>query len=148
MLRSPRALDRALAPALVGLCRQSEDAFNPSGAAHLASSQRTTLDRYAHILADRARSAALPGQEQALHDHVLARSLQLLDWWSSAAKEAVSKGIPLSYDNKKNGGDRLLREALDPDLMDLPLSRRAFRAGRSMRDVEASVDLKVSDAFD
>ena len=145
---SPRALDRALAPALVGLCRQSEDAFNPSGAAHLADLKRTTLDKYAHILADRARSAALPGQEQALHDHVLARSLQLLDWWSSAAKEAVSKGIPLSYDNKKNGGDRLLREALDPDLMDLPLSRRAFRAGRSMRDVEASVDLKVSDAFD
>jgi hypothetical protein len=145
---APRALDRALAPALVGLVRQAEDAFNPSGAADKVITERAKLDRYAELIADRARSAAAPGEEQALHDQVLARSRRLLDWWVGAAQDARGKGLPLSYDNNKGGGDRLLREVLDPDLTALPLERRAFRAGRSMRDVEPPVDLYLHEIED
>ena len=138
---APRALDRALAPALVGLVRQSEDAFNPSNAADKVLTSRAKLDRYAEVLAQRARSAAAPGEEQALHDQVLARAKRLLDWWQGAAQAARDKGLQFQYDNNKDGGDRLLREVLDPDLAALPIERRAFRAGRSMRDVEPPVDL-------
>jgi hypothetical protein len=145
---APRALDRALAPALVGLVRQAEDGLNPSNRADRVFSDRAKLDRYAELLAQRARSAAVPGQEQALHDHVLARAKRLLDWWFEAAKDARGKGLLLSYDSKREGGDRLLREVLDPDLAALPLERRAFRAGRSMRDVEPPVDLYVQEIAD
>jgi len=145
---APRALDRALAPALVGLVRQAEDAFNPSGAADKVIAERARLDRYAELIADRARSSAAIGEEQTLHDQVLARSKRLLDWWMGAAQDARNKGLPLSYDSNKGGGDRLLREVLDPDLAALPLERRAFRAGRSMRDVEPPVDLYLNEIED
>jgi hypothetical protein len=142
---SPRALDRALAPALVGLCRHAEDAFNPSTAAGKILTQRAKLDQYAEMLADRARSAAMHGEEQALHDHVLSRAKRLLDWWYDAAKDASGKGLAFSYDSAKGAGDRLLRDVLDPDLAALPIERKAFRAGRSMRDVEAPVDLYIQE---
>jgi hypothetical protein len=145
---APRALDRALAPALVGLVRQAEDAFNPSGAADKVIAERARLDRYAELIADRARSAAAPGEEQALHDQVLARSRRLLDWWVGAAQDARGKGLPFQYESNKPGVDRLLRDVLDPDLVALPLERRAFRAGRSMRDVELPVDLYLHEIED
>ena len=86
--------------------------------------------------------------EGQLSGPVLARSRRLLDWWAGAAQDARGKGLPLSYDNNKGGGDRLLREVLDPDLAALPLERRAFRAGRSMRDVEPPVDLYLHEIED
>jgi hypothetical protein len=145
---APRALDRALAPALVGLVRQAEDAFNPSGAADMVIAERAKLDRYANLIADRARSAAAPGEEQVLHDQVLARARRLLDWWAGAAQDARGKGLPFQYESSKSGIDRLLRDPLDPDLVALPLERRAFRAGRSMRDVEPPVDLYLHEIAD
>ena len=145
---APRALDRALAPALIGLCRHAEDAFNASNAAGKVLGDRAKLDQYAEMLADRARSAAMQGEEQALHDHVLARAKRLLDWWYDAAKDANGKGLTFSYDNARGGGDRLLRDVLDPDLAAMPLERRAFRASRSMRDVEAPVDIYVQEIAD
>jgi hypothetical protein len=42
----------------------------------------------------------------------------------------------------------LLREVLDPDLVALPVERKAFRAGRSMRDVEPPVDLYIHEIQD
>jgi hypothetical protein len=90
----------------------------------------------------------MQGEEDALHDHVLARAKRLLDWWHDAATDASKKGLAFSYDNARGGGDRLLRDVLDPDLAALPKERRAFRAGRSMRDVEAPVDLKIKEIAD
>jgi hypothetical protein len=145
---APRALDRALAPALVGLVRQAEESFNPSSAADKVITDRARLDRYAEELARRARSSAAPGEEQALHDQVLARAKRLLDWWQGAAQDARGKGLAFQYDNKRDGGDRLLREVLDPDLVALPIERKAFRAGRSMRDVEPPVDLYIHEIQD
>jgi hypothetical protein len=142
---APRALDRAFAAALVGLCRHAIDGFNPSLAADKALAERKTLDQFAEMLATRARAAAPRGEEQAIHDEVLARGKRLLDWWSSAAKDARGNGLTLSYENSNSGVDRLLREPLDPDLAALPPERRAFRASRSMRDVEPPVDLAVHD---
>jgi hypothetical protein len=145
---APRALDRALAPALVGLVRQAEDSFNASTAADRIIAERARLDRYAVSFAERARSAAPLGEEQALHDQVLARARRLLDWWMAAAHAARQTGLPFTYDSTRSGGDRLLREVLDTDLSSLPPERRAFRAGRSMRDVEPPVDLYLHELED
>jgi hypothetical protein len=145
---APRALDRALAPALVGLVRQAEDSFNASTAADRIIAERARLDRYAVAFAERARSAAPLGEEQALHDQVLARARRLLDWWMAAAHAARQTGLPFTYDSTRSGGDRLLREVLDTDLSSLPPERRAFRAGRSMRDVEPPVDLYLHELED
>jgi hypothetical protein len=46
------------------------------------------------------------------------------------------------------GPQRLLYDFLDPELASLPDIRRRFRANRSMRDVEASVDLYVKNLND
>ena len=43
---------------------------------------------------------------------------------------------------------RLLYEYLHPDLPNLPPVRRKFRANRSMRDVESSVELTVKNLND
>ena len=144
---SPRALDRALAPALVGLCRHIEPGMNRSTDADAIIDKRSALDIYAMALAQRARSAAVPGDaasEQALYDSVLARGRQLLDWWMNAAIDARSKGLAFTYD-ARSGSDRLLREVLDLDLAAMAIERRAFQAARSMRDVEPSVDLFVKE---
>jgi hypothetical protein len=142
---APRALDRALAPALVGLVRQAEDAFNPSGGADRVIAERAKLDRYAELIADRARSSAAIGEEQALHDQVLARSKRLLDWWMGAAQDSRGKGIPFQYETTRTERNGLLRDPLDPELAAFPAERRAFRASRSMRDVEPPVDLYLRD---
>jgi hypothetical protein len=42
----------------------------------------------------------------------------------------------------------LLRDVLDRELAAMPLERRAFRASRSMRDVEAPVDIYVQEIAD
>jgi hypothetical protein len=142
---APRALDRALAPALVGLVRQAEDSFNPSGAADKVIFDRARLDRYAEQLARRAKSSTTPVEEQALHDHVLARARRLLDWWQGAAQDARNKGIPFQYETTRTERNGLLRDPLDEELTAFPIERRAFRAARSMRDVEPPVDLFPGD---
>jgi hypothetical protein len=47
-----------------------------------------------------------------------------------------------------NGPQRLLYDFLDPELPGLHELRQRFRANRSMRDVENSVDLSVKNLND
>ena len=52
--------------------------------------------------------------------------------------------MTLQYQQRRSGPAKpLLYEFLDPDLKTLPPRHRKFRANRSMRDVEPSVNLWV-----
>jgi len=143
---SPRALDRALPGALVALCRQGRPEMTPALGAGQILAMRASLDVVAEGLAERARNHAWPPSPaagQKLRDHVLHRCTSLLDDWVNIAQEFRQTNVALQYQVEAATGQRLLYEFLHPELAGLPPVRRRFRANRSMRDVEPSVDLFV-----
>lgn len=144
---SPRALDRALPAALVGLCRLGRADMTPSLGATEVLSTRGALTSFAELFAERAlnhQPPSDPARAQRLRDSVLARSNSLLDDWLNIAEEFRYTNTRLKYQQWEAGsGARLLYDLLDPELQQLPEVRRHFRANRSMRDVESSVDLTV-----
>lgn len=148
---SPRALDRALAAALVGLCRHGHVPMTrPLGAGEILAA-RTALDAFAIRFAERAQNhktmSAVEGI--ALHDRVLARCRSLLDDWLNIAQEFQRTNTRLQYQQYEAGGaKRLLYDYLDPELSGLTDMQRRFRANRSMRDVESPVDLQVKNLND
>jgi hypothetical protein len=68
----------------------------------------------------------------------------LLDEWSSIADKKSKVGSGLKYQEFEDGGDpHLLFDPLDPEIAKQPPGARKFRAQRSLRDVEPSVNLWV-----
>jgi hypothetical protein len=144
---APRALDRALPAALVAMCRHGNETMTPpSGASHILT-DRESLRPFALRLAERARNHTFPPEQRPggdIGDHVRDRAESLLDDWLLIARELQSRGVSLQYQNEEIGaGSRLLRDPLDPELANLREERTHFKAARSMRDVEAGVDLVV-----
>jgi hypothetical protein len=140
---SPRALDRALAAAMVALARHHDTAFgSPTGAATILT-QRPALDAIAEAFAARATAHRyLPAHEQAaLRTRVRNRCIDLLDTWYKLADAEKTKGAQLQYGTELPNQPSLLHGFLDESLAALPPDFQKFRANRSMRDVEASVDL-------
>lgn len=149
---SPRALDRALPAALVGLCRLGMNGITPSLGATEILSARGALTSFAEHFAARAANHHPPDdaqRAQRLREGVLARCNSLLDDWLNIAAEMHQTNTSLKYQQWEEGSAaRLLYDFLDPELLQLPEVRRHFRANRSMRDVEASVDLTVKNLND
>lgn len=147
---SPRALDRALAATLVALGRHSHPPMTaPRGAAEILR-ERSRLEHVANVLSERAfeHNLDLPEPErQRLRQRVRERSNDLLDEWSKVAHELNQVGGILQYQSEVGGGSPpLLREFLNPEVKNLPPHnpKMKFRANRSMRDVEPSVNLWVT----
>ncbi|KAA0895460.1 DISARM system helicase DrmA [Oryzomonas rubra] len=148
---SPRALDRALAAALVALCRQGAPVMVPPLGAGQILTQRSTLEKWAERFAERAANhdARLGAVEsQRLKDQVLHRCRDLLDAWFTIADVYQQTGTKLQYQLEAGAARRLLYDPLNPDLPTLRPEQRKFRANRSMRDVEPSVDITVRNLND
>jgi hypothetical protein len=142
---SPRALDRGLAGTLVALARQGHLPMTaPKGAEEILR-ERPMLDFVVTTLADRAQSHAKmdPADAARLRQRVQERALDLLDEWSKYAKELRDAGAALQYQVEAGAARRLLYEFLNPELKTRPPWHKKFRANRSMRDVEPSVNLWV-----
>lgn len=141
---SPRALDRGLAGTLISLVRQGHLPMTPPRGATEILSQLPRLDFALERLANRAlethQNSSSDDAEQ-LRLTVLERSKDLLDEWSGIAKELHDSGGALQYQTEQGSAQRLLYEFLNPDLKMLPPKHKKFRANRSMRDVEPSVNL-------
>jgi hypothetical protein len=141
---SPRALDRGLTGTLVALTRLAHAPMTPPKGATEILRERGKLDFVIDALAARAAAyAETPQEEQALRQRVRERAVDLLDEWSRIAHEFQNQGVPLQYQIEAGAAQRLLYEFLSPELKKLPLRHRKFRANRSMRDVEPSVNLWV-----
>jgi hypothetical protein len=141
---SPRALDRGLAGTLVALARQAHAPMTPPKGATEILRERGKLDFVIDALAARAAAyAETPQESEALRQRVRDRAVDLLDEWSHIAHDLQNQGIALQYQKETGAAQRLLYEFLNPDLKKLPLRYRKFRANRSMRDVEPSVNLWV-----
>ena len=148
---SPRALDRALAAALVALCRQGKADMTPALGAGQILSLRTALEPFAARFAERARNhdrTMSAANAEQLRDHVLARCRNLLDDWHNIADQLAKTNTKLQYQQETSPAARLLYEFLHPELQHLPLIWRKFRANRSMRDVELNVELTVKNLND
>jgi len=149
---SPRALDRALVGALVGLSRQGKTELTPAIGATEILQMRSSLEQFASRFADRARNSDVnmtPAEKQELYDKVLARCRSLLDDWLNIAQQFAQTNTRLQYQRWETGGaQRLLYDILDPELETLPAIRRRFRANRSMRDVEPSVEISMKNLND
>ena len=82
--------------------------------------------------------------EQRLDATLRARASDLLDSWSKVAQVQVQNSARLRYQPYEGGaGPSLLRTPLDPLGSDLQPAQdaRKFKAPRSLRDVEPSVNL-------
>jgi hypothetical protein len=141
---SPRALDRGLAGTLISLVRQGHLPMTPPRGATEILSELPRLNFALERLANRAletHNNSSSDEAEQLRLTVLERSKDLLDEWSGIAKELHDAGGALQYQTEQGSAQRLLYEFLNPDLKTLPPKHKKFRANRSMRDVEPSVNL-------
>jgi hypothetical protein len=141
---SPRAMDRGLAGTLVALARQGHPPMTPPRGAAAILRERTYLDFVADCLAERARSHSkmLSSTEaDELRLRVRDRATNLLEEWTKIAMDLNQIGAGLQYQAEVGGANPLLHGFLDPELKRLPTRYKKFRANRSMRDVEPSVNL-------
>ena len=140
---SPRALDRGLPGVAVALARQSIAALTPpNGAVHVsehANALRQVADAFA--LRSEVHNLGLPRDEiEATAKSVRDRTNILFDSWKHVAAE---KDTGLQYQREEPGSAPLLFMPLDPQLAEQSKHGRSFKANRSLRDVERSVNLWV-----
>ncbi len=142
---SPRALDRGLAGVLVAISRQQHTVMTPPRGAEEILRERPTLDKSLLCLEQRARehrSKTFSATEvERLGQSARAKVADLLDEWGKIALDLKEAGVALQYQREIGGAQRLLYEFLDPELKKLHSRHMKFRANRSMRDVEPSVNL-------
>lgn len=141
---SPRALDRGLAGALVALARHSLGPMTPPRGAEQVLAFRTQLDSCIDVMIARAahHTSFTTEEERELRQKVRDRCQDLLDEWARIAGDYKQSSTPFQYQSWEIGGAKaLIRGFLDPELKTLPPRFKKFRANRSMRDVEQSVNL-------
>jgi hypothetical protein len=146
---SARALDRGLAGTLVALARHGQPTLTASKGATEILKVLNKLEWIPKALEARAANAMMNDPDAAAR--VLKDARRLLDDWEKIANELYNRSTNLKYNPSEPGeGKPLLRSFLDPELQGLPEKHRLkkFRANRSMRDVEASVSLRVRDLDD
>ena len=143
---SPRALDRGLAGTLIGLARHYFEELTPPKGAGEVISQRGNLEAVVQLLSRRAIET-LAGSSLSEEDRTIAEtqvrqiSQDILDTWVTYAVELNKDGARLQYQDEEGGARRLLYTFLDPELKNLGPRHKKFRANRSLRDVEPSVNL-------
>jgi hypothetical protein len=135
---SPRALDRGLAAVVVALARLLNPTLTPPEGAAALQNERSNVNFVADILAQRVEKL-YPNQSEseAQRFELNTRVNQLLDAWSAIAQDI---GV-LQYQREIGGPPRLLYDFLDPDVQQLNHNEKYFRAQRSLRDIEPTVNL-------
>jgi hypothetical protein len=144
---APRALDRALPAVVVALARHLRAPLTPPVGALSVAGERAALQQVAETLAARGRAhraTQSKEEEQRLDASLRARVNDLLDSWWRVAKFQIDNSARLRYQPYEgSAGPALLRTPLDPVGSDLQPAQdaRKFKAPRSLRDVEPSVNL-------
>jgi len=136
---SPRAIDRGIAAVTVSLVRLGYPPMTPPRGAMRINQHRVQLDFVAEELSRRAEAHdALDHEDaEALRKKVKDRVLGLLDAWQAIA----TKRGDLQYSREIGVAPPLLFDPLDPELARQPREAQQFKAARSLRDVEPTVNL-------
>ena len=146
---SPRALDRGFAGALVGLVRQHFPHFStPAGAEQLPTHRSAVENLCREVFTQRLESQGYDAVELKDRKHSLHQRIgDLLDSWLQVLDYHQQDGESVHYDiyeERKSGTKPLLQDPLDTNLEDRPHHRK-YRVHRSLRDVEPSVRLFLTD---
>lgn len=137
-----RALDRALAAVVVAAARHVDPVLTPEAAVTAFKDNPAVRDAVRDAIVARAPAHMIAGGHAAL----VAAIGAIADAWIATADDQAAGGNTFAYARKKSP-HRLLHMPLEPDLPNLTEDHRRFVAGRSMRDVEPSVALKVRDPW-
>lgn len=139
---SPRAIDRGIAGVTVALARLGHLGMTGPRGAFAINQHRQELAFVVDTLARRAEghdTSLGKDEAEALRKKVKDRVTGLLDAWASIATQ---KG-DLQYQREVGVAPPLLFAPLDPELARQPREAQQFKANRSLRDVEPSVNLWV-----
>ncbi len=145
---APRALDRGLAAAVVGLVRHGITQMESGRGAEEVGSHLVQIRELLEVFRQRVlrHDTEKPAADlEALANLVFERAEKLLSQWNEIATDKKSGGMGLKYQalEKPAEGAPLLHNFLDPKLASLTARERAFCANRSMRDVEPSVNIHL-----
>ena len=135
-----RALDRALAAIVVAAARHIDGTLTPDAAVNELKNHVGTRAAVRDAIVARAPERMIAGGRAALT--VLIDDI--LDAWIATADEQSAGGNAFAYAQRKSP-HRLLHMPLEPEIGNLAAPHQRFIAGRSMRDVEPNVALKVRD---
>ena len=136
-----RAVDRALAPAVVSLARHFEPYLSEERAAGTIGSYSYLKQLISDEVVRRASSMNVVGGHAALRQQVEV----LIDTWADLASDATQNGGRLYYGYPV--GEALLRDPLSPLLKASGPDYERFKASRSMRDVEHVSSVEILDPF-
>ena len=141
---SPRALDRGLAGVTVALARLGvPEMTRPMGASNLTD-QRAAVEAVVSAIARRAEGHS-PGMDgetaNDLRVRVRAQVTDLLDTW----ERILTRETRLQYQKEADLAPALLVDALDMAAEKRPADEQKFKTQRSLRDVEATVNLWIRD---
>ncbi|MDF5729102.1 MAG: DISARM system helicase DrmA [Rhizonema sp. PD38] len=139
---SPRAIDRGIAAITLALARLGHSGMTAPPRAIDILQHRKDLEFVVDAIAQRAEmhdKELDAASVEALRQKVKSRVEDLLDVWEHIANQKVS----LQYQREVGEAPPLLFDPLDPELERQPLEARKFKAQRSLRDVELTVNLWV-----
>ena len=141
-------LDRGLAGTLVALAGKAHLPMTPPrGASEILRERDRSWTSSLMRWPTRARECCgldpASAEAQQIRQRVRDRAIDLLDDWSKIGERPEPVGRALQYQMEVGSAQRLLYEFLNPELKNLPPQhpKMKFRANRSMRDVEPSVNL-------
>jgi Helicase conserved C-terminal domain len=143
---SPRAIDRGLPAVTVSLARLGWEQLTAPLAAGAITAQRASLSFVPDTMTRRVDNfdrRMETNERQALRQKVRGQVQDLLDEWVKIAESNRKVGVGLQYQQEAGLAPPLLRDPLDQALPTLPPGQRKFKAGRSLRGVEPSVNLWV-----
>ena len=142
---SARALDRGLSGAFVGLARHLEPEMTPADApARYADLYATLRERVIEVFRERVLRAVSDEDREDAEREVRERLQDLSDSWLAVLRDWKDEGKTVlyqKYELKRDGAKPLLRELLEKDFRSV--HHRKFRANRSLRDVEAQVQVEL-----
>jgi hypothetical protein len=133
-----RALDRALAAIVVAIARHIDPALTPDKAVRFLKDHPDVQDKVRDAIVERAPEQAVVGGKARLREQIDC----LFADWMSVVDDQTAVGGQFTYGER---GNRLLHMPLETGLENLSPGHQRFVAGRSMRDVEHNVYLKVKD---
>ena len=133
-----RALDRALAAIVVAITRHIDPALTPDKAVRFLKDHPDVRRKVRDAIVERAPEHAVVGGKIQLAVQIDS----LFDDWMAVVDDQTAVGGQFTYAKNSN---RLLHTPLETGLENLSPGHQRFVAGRSMRDVEHNVYLKVKD---
>ena len=140
---SPRALDRGLAAVTVALARLGVKEMTEAIGASQISQYRPQLDAVVETISRRAEAHNPDLQSdtsETLRQEIRNQVIDLLDTWQSIA----DKEKRIQYNKQEaDAVTALLLDVFDPKAHDASQDRQKFKAQRSLRDVEPTVNLWV-----